>query len=949
MATRKRPDHAEPTKPTPHKGRSSAAGLALVIVESPAKAKTIARYLGPGYIVESSIGHIRDLPSAASEIPPEYKDQAWARIGVDVDNGFRPLYIIPRKKKSQVGKLKALMKKASAVYLATDEDREGEAIAWHLMDVLRPHVPVKRMVFDEITKSAIQEAIKSPRDVDLKLVDAQEARRILDRLYGYEVSPVLWRKIGPKLSAGRVQSVATRLIVGRERERMAFVSADYWDVEATLQVRGLHGEHEQVLARLIELAGKRVATGKDFDATTGAFRGGEAVVLLDKAVATSVATRLDSTSFAVSARFTVDEVAEKPFTQRAHPPFITSTLQQEAARKLRFNVGRTMRLAQMLYENGYITYMRTDSTHLSTQATNAARTQAAELYGADYLPDQPRTYVTRSKGAQEAHEAIRPAGEAFRLPRAVKGELDPDTFKLYELIWKRTVACQMKDAAGLRTTVRISGQAGQHGPAVFSTSGKVITFPGFLRAYADGADDPEAGLDLEDQEKLLPPLTRGQGLVPVKLVPRQHTTQPPVRFTEASLIKELDDRGIGRPSTYATIIETIQDRGYVWKKGSTLVPTFTAFAVINLLEGHFPDLVDFDFTAKMENDLDAIATGTLESRPWLQVFYFGDPNVRNGHGDVGLVGLKRRIGSGWDQIDARAVSTIPLGTNADGQPVAARIGRYGPYIQVGDTDQRANIPDNTPPDELKPESVGALLAQAAHSERLLGNDPQTGKPVYLKSGRFGPYVQLGDPERNEKGALKKGRKPKMASLWPSMSAQALTLDDALVLLSYPRTLGRHPQTGEPVVVQDGRYGPYVRMGAETRSLAGHEQLATITLAEALALLAQPKRGRRAARQEVLAELGQHPTRDAALQVKNGRFGPYVTDCVVNASLPKGTDPASLTIAQAVELLEAREQRMRAQGKDPRAPKNRKRSPARTRSPNGSSPTTPATVPQSAPV
>jgi len=913
MAAEKRSDNSdsETPKATSRQGRTN--GRSLVIVESPAKAKTISKYLGPGYMVESSIGHIRDLPSTASEIPAKYKNESWARVGVNVDENFKPLYIIPSRKKTQVKKLKELMKKASAIYLATDEDREGEAIAWHLLDVLKPKVPVKRMVFDEITAAAIQAAVKNPRDVNLRLVDAQEARRILDRLYGYEVSPVLWRKIGPKLSAGRVQSVATRLIVNRERERMTFVTADYWDVDANLRTRG--EQPEKIFARLVEVAGQRVASGKDFDPTTGAFRDGKGVVLLDGETTQSIVQALNTSVFKV------DEVTEKPFTQRTHPPFITSTLQQEAARKLRFNVGRTMRLAQRLYENGYITYMRTDSTHLSKQAITAARAKAVELYGADSVPANPKHYKTQSKGAQEAHEAIRPAGENFRTPKELKGELQADELKLYELIWKRTVACQMEDAKGKRTTVRIVGDAGQQGPATFSVSGKVITIPGFLRAYVEGADDPEA--ELEDQERILPPLTEGQQLDPVKLDPKQHTTQPPARFTEASLIKELEDRGIGRPSTYATIIETIQERGYAWKKGTALIPTLTAFAVINLLEGHFPDLVSFDFTAKMETDLDAIATGTLESRPWLKVFYFGDPDAKNGHDDVGHVGLKRRIGSGWEEIDARAVSTIPLGNNAEGQLVAARIGRYGPYIQVGDTDQRANIPNDIPPDELNLTSAKELLARAAQGDNILGNDPKTDKPVYLKNGRFGLYVQLGDPERTEKGTLKKGGKPKMASLWPSMKPETITLDDALMLLSFPRTVGQHPENGEAIVVQDGRYGPYVKMGTETRSLENHEQLASISLEGALALLAQPKRGRRTATQQLIVDLGKHPTQDAQLQVKNGRFGPYVTDGVVNASLPKGMDPATLTIEKAVELLNAREERMRAQGKDPRAPKTKK--------------------------
>jgi DNA topoisomerase-1 len=901
---------------TSQSGRKSGSA-ALVIVESPAKAKTISKYLGSGFVVESSIGHIRDLPSTAAEIPAEVKAENWARIGVDVDNDFRPLYIVPAKKKAQVAKLKSLVKNASTVYLATDEDREGEAIAWHLREVLHPKVPVKRMVFDEITQTAIQAALANPRELDEQLVEAQEARRILDRLYGYEVSPVLWRKIGPKLSAGRVQSVATRLIVNRERERMRFVASEYWDVESIL--RTLTGQNEQVFGRMIELGGKRVATGKDFT-PQGQFTGGQSTLLVSGKIAQAIAQDLGLV------RFTVKDIAEKPFTQRAYPPFITSTLQQEAARKLRFTVARTMRLAQGLYENGYITYMRTDSTHLSSQAINAARTQVAELYGNDYLPDKPRVFTAKAKGAQEAHEAIRPAGESFRTPKDVRGELDPDQFALYELIWKRTVACQMKDAVGQRTTVHIEAPTRSHGPAVFSSSGKVITFAGFLRAYVEGADDPDA--ELADQERVLPALQKGQQLDPVKIEPKQHETTPPARFTEASLIKELEDRGIGRPSTYATIIQTIQDRGYVWKKGTALVPTFTAFAVVKLLESHFTDLVDFEFTAKMENDLDAIAAGKLAPKPWLQVFYFGKSDGTNGHQDVTHIGLKRRIGSGWEEIDAREISSIPLGQDEQGQTICARIGRYGPYIQIGDSGVRANIPDTIAPDELSLAAAKELLAQAATGDRAVGQDPATGKPVFVKNGRFGPYVQLGEAERTESGKLKRGGKPKMASLWPGMTEQTLTLEQALMLLSFPRVVGQHPQTGEEITVQDGKYGPYVKMGTETRSLESHEQLASIDLKGVLDLLAQPKKGRRGGPARGTAtELGTHPQSGAKLQIKSGRFGPYVTDGVVNASLPKGMDPAKVTVEKAVELLHAREDKLREQGKDPRAPKpEKKRSP-----------------------
>ena len=894
--------------------KNPGAGGALVIVESPAKARTIARYLGPGFVVESSIGHIRDLPSTAAEIPAQYKDEDWARIGVNVAAKFKPLYIVPAKRKPQVAKLRQLLKRADRLYLATDEDREGEAIAWHLTEVLAPEVPVHRMVFDEITESPIREALAHPRQIDMQLVNAQEARRILDRLYGYEVSPVLWRKIGPRLSAGRVQSVATRLIVERERERMGFVAARYWDIEVELLA---NGDRPRLLARLIELGDRRVATGKDFDNATGLLAR-EGVTVLDEKAAQAVARGLRQVAF------TVAQVTNKPFTQRAYAPFITSTLQQEAARKLRFSVARTMRLAQSLYENGYITYMRTDSTNLSSQAITAAREQVGQLFGSEYLPDKPRVYQTKAKAAQEAHEAIRPAGAHFRTPQKLEPELEADALRLYDLIWRRTVACQMKDALGQRTAVRITAPAGEHGPAAFVASGKVITSPGFLRAYLEETDDAEA--EVEEQDRTLPPLGEGQKLSPTRVDPRAHVTVPPPRYTEAGLIRELEERGIGRPSTYATIIQTIQDRGYVWKSGAALVPTLTAFAVTNLLETHFRELVDFSFTAKMEDDLDAIATGRLEAEPWLHVFYFGGAKAANGFGEFGKVGLKRRIGSGWKEIDAREVSTISIGKNEEGQPIVARIGRYGPYLQAGDSDQRVTIPNDIPPDELSVATATKLLADAAHDNQPLGQDPATGKPIYLKNGRFGYYVQLGDPEVTEKGTLKRGGRPKMASLWPSMKPETLTLADALKLLSFPRMLGEHPEKHQPITVQDGRYGPYIKMGDETRSLENHEQLATLTLDAAVQLLAQPKRGRGRISRLPAHEIGKHPQSGAALQVRAGRFGPYVTDGVVNASLPRSMDPNSLTVEKAVELLAAREQRLRDQGKGPRAP----RPPGRSR-------------------
>ena len=902
--------------------------IALVIVESPAKARTISKYLGAGFDVESCLGHVRDLPSTASEIPVAVKQEPWARLGVNVDEGFAPVYVVPQGKKARVAKLRQLMKRASALYLATDEDREGEAIAWHLTEVLKPDVPVKRMVFDEITRGAITEAVRKTRGIDLRLVNAQEARRILDRLFGYEVSPVLWRKVGPKLSAGRVQSVATRLVVVRERARMRFAQAEYWDIEAELDVRSREGG--TISVRLVELGGKRVAEGKDFDDTTGELKGDGKVVWLGETQARAVASVLESASF------TVSRITTKPFVNRPYAPFITSTLQQEAGRKLRYGAQRTMRLAQSLYENGYITYMRTDSTHLSGEAITAARKQITELYGADYVPDKPRKYVRKAKNAQEAHEAIRPAGGTFRTPKSVEGELEPDAWKLYELIWKRTVASQMKDAQGMRTGVRIQADAGEHGTAVFSTSGKVIRFPGFLRAYVEGSDDPEA--KLEDQERILPPLAEGDDLGASAVRPAQHTTQPPARYTEASLVRELEERGIGRPSTYASVIQTIQDRGYVWQKGSALVPTFTAFAVVNLLEQHLGSLVDYDFTAKMENDLDAIASGEREAVPWLHDFYFGQPNGNGRDGiDVAAVGLKALIGSGQEAINPRAVSCIPLGTTPGGETVAVRVGRYGPYAQVGNSDLRASVPGDMPPDEMTMDKALDLIEQALHGDHMLGEDPETGKPVYVKTGRFGPYVQLGDPELTAKGNIRKGSKPKMVSLWPSMTIEDVTLDQALMLLSFPREVGKDPDTDEVITVQDGRYGPYIKRGTETRSLEAHEQMGTITLEQAVELFKQPRVGRRRA-PAVLSEIGKHPTSGAAIQVRTGRYGPYVTDGAVNARIPKGQDPAKITLDQAIELIDARQERLRDQGKDPPAKAEKRRAKSGGRKPAESGPT-----------
>jgi len=877
---------------------------ALIIVESPAKAKTISRFLGDDYAVESSIGHIRDLPSAASEIPAKLKKEKWARLGVDVDNGFKPLYVVPSGKKAQVKKLKAKIKEADELLLATDEDREGEAIAWHLVEVLSPSCPVRRLVFHEITRSAIDHALANPREIDHRLVNAQETRRILDRLVGYEVSPVLWRKLRPKLSAGRVQSVAVRLVVVREEARMRFVEAAFAGVDADF---GTSRDGERPFtARLSELDGRRIAVGKDFDAETGKVKT-DTVRVLDASVAADLVARLSG------ADFNIADVTQKPFVNRPYPPFMTSTLQQEAGRKMRFNAQRTMRTAQRLYENGHITYMRTDSVTLSGEAIGAARRQVSELYGDEYLPDKPRAYRSKSKSAQEAHEAIRPAGGSFRTPKSLKGVLNSDEYRLYELIWKRTLASQMKDATGLRTSARIAADTGEHGTAVFAASGKVFTFAGFFRAYVEGSDDPQA--EMADQEKLLPKLEEGQPVSAERIEATSHTTQPPPRYTEASLVKELEARGIGRPSTYATIIQTIQDRGYVWNQGQALVPSFTAFAVVRLLEQHLPDLVDYDFTARMEDELDTIASGDREPGPWLHDFYFGAGTGDEGGRSIMRMGLHALISEAAESVAPREASRMVLGTTGDGEEVAVRIGRFGTFVQVGDSDQRASVPDDMPPDELSLEVALQLIERKAAEGEPIGSDPATDEPVFLKAGRYGHYVQLG--ENGGEG------KPKMASLWPSMSPDSLTLDDALLLLSFPRSLGNHPESGAEILATFGRYGPYLKMGSDNRSLTDYDNLMTITLDAAVELFRKPKTRGRQASASVLAELGPHPSNGDQVQVKTGRYGPYVTDGTVNATIPKGTDPEKVDLGRAVELLNAREEKIRSQGKDPRAPKKRK--------------------------
>jgi DNA topoisomerase-1 len=896
------------------RGKRARTGNKLVIVESPAKAKTIGGYLGAGYTVEASIGHIRDLPRNAADVPAAYKGQPWARLGVDTDHDFEPLYVISPDRKQQVSKLKALVKDADEVYLATDEDREGEAIAWHLAQTLKPTVPVRRMVFHEITPAAIARAVSEPRDIDASLVDAQETRRILDRLYGYEVSPVLWKKVLPKLSAGRVQSVATRIVVERERQRMAFRTANYWDIEGTFApaVRKPN-DPETFGATLVALGDERIATGRDFDPATG--RPSSAVLHLDEAGARGLAARLADAEFAVT------RVEEKPYRRRPYPPFMTSTLQQEAGRKLRWSSQVTMRVAQRLYENGYITYMRTDSTNLSETALTAARAQARDLYGDAYVPAEARHYSRKVKNAQEAHEAIRPAGDSFRTPGELANRLSSDEFRLYELIWQRTLASQMADAVGTTVSVRLAGTSVAGERAEFATSGRTITFPGFLRAYVEDTDEPsgsdsDAGRD--DSERRLPQLARGDQLGVRSLEPSGHSTSPPARYTEASLVKALEELGIGRPSTYASIMQTIQDRGYVWKKGSALVPSWVAFAVTGLLEGHFGRLVDYGFTASVENDLDSIADGSTSRVDWLRRFYFGASDAERGGADDGRIssqgGLKKLIAERLEDIDARGVNSIQLfGPDSD---VVVRVGRYGPYVQQGgaESERRASVPEDLAPDELTPERVEELLS-APTGDVEIGPDPDTGRQITGKNGRYGPYVTDGE---------------RTASLFKDMSLETVTLAEAAQLLTLPRVVGVDRVVEEDgsvkeweITAQNGRYGPYIKRGTDSRSLESEQQLFTVTLEQAQAIFAQPKlRGRRAAAAPPLKELGADPATGKPMVVKDGRFGPYVTDGETNASLRRGDSVEELTDERAAELLADR----RARG--PVQKKATKRAPAK---------------------
>ena len=923
----------------------------LVIVESATKAKKIAPMLGSDYIVEASVGHIRDLPRGAADVPAKYKKEPWARLGVNVDKGFEALYVVSPDKKKRVADLRAKLKQVDELLLATDPDREGEAIAWHLLEVLKPKVPVRRMVFHEITKSAILEAVENTRELDYNLVDAQESRRVLDRLYGYEVSPVLWKKVMPRLSAGRVQSVATRVIVERERERMAFRAADYWDLTAELTIdpaARLDGDPASFQAKLATVDGQRIAQGRDFkdDATLKASKSGTPLVL-DEQRAKQLASGIKGEELHVA------NVEEKPYTRRPYPPFMTSTLQQEAGRKLRFTSERTMRIAQRLYENGYITYMRTDSTTLSTAGINAARAQAAQLYGQQFVADGPRQYTRKVKNSQEAHEAIRPAGERFQTPGQLAQKLDAEEFKLYELIWQRTVASQMADARGTSMKVTIAGTSGEPeaGTEVeFTATGRTVTFPGFLKAYVEVSRTAE-GKDVADNaEKRLPQVTEGVFLTADEVTADGHTTTPPARYTEASLVRKMEELGIGRPSTYASIIRTIQDRGYVLPRGNALVPSWVAFAVVGLLEQNFGALVDYDFTSAMEDQLDAIAEGNEDRTKWLEGFYFGGGTSSQNYG------LKNVVAQNLESIDARRVNSLHLFDDANGVPIVVRVGRYGPYLErmvkndKGEEEaQRANLPESMTPDELTLEAAEKLFA-TPQSGRELGRNPENGRMIVAREGRFGPYVTevLGEDEEAEvtakaekvflaerdeedaerakegkkplsretktfenkkakriKEILEETLKPKTASLFASMEPATVTLEDALKLMSLPREVGVDPADGEVITAQNGRYGPYLKKGSDSRSLGSEEELFTITLDEARRIYAEPKRRGRAAAKPPLKRLGDNDVSGKPMSVKEGRFGPYVTDGTTNASLRRGDTPETLTDARANELLSER--------------------------------------------
>ena len=863
----------------------------LVIVESPTKAKTLGRFLGTKYRVEASYGHIRDLPESAASVPKEIKDKDWGRLGVDVESDFTPYYVVPIEKKKQVAHLKTAVKDASELLLATDPDREGESISWHLKEVLKPKVPVRRLVFHEITEDAINEALENPLEVNENLVRAQESRRILDRLYGYTLSPVLWKKVQTGLSAGRVQSVAVRLIVEREEERRAFRSAAYWDLEATLR-----GEGRDFTATLVRVGEKRIASGKDFDASTGALKN-QNVRLLDEAAAGTLVEAVRQ-----NLPWQVTSVEEKPGVERPSPPFTTSTLTQEASRKLGFSTERTMQIAQRLFqgidtgdgEMGLITYHRTDSTTLSDKAINESARVIKEMFGGEYY-DGPRRYQTRVKNAQEAHEAIRPA--AFHLaPSQLERVLDPDDFKLYDLIWKRTMASQMVDARVLRTTIEFSAQGPNGEMAVFSASGKAIEFAGFRRAYVEGSDDPAA--ELEEQETILPHCKVGDrvdrdgtGVTFVNADSKRHDTTPPARFTEASLIKELERLGIGRPSTYAPTIATIVRRGYVNRQNKALVPSFTAFAVTKLLREHFGDFIETDFTAEMEEDLDEISRGEREMLTFLKEFYYGDKKHR---------GLLTAVERGAEKAD---YPVLDLGSDGDsGEMVRVRVGRFGPFVQLGDggPGRTASLPEDVAPADLTVERALELVRAKAEGPRALGSDPATGHQVYVMNGRYGAYVQLGETPEG-----KKAEKPKRASLQGGMTESSVTLEEALKLLSLPRVVGLHPDDNEPISTNFGRFGPYVKHGDEFRSLESEDQVFSISFDDALALIRAPKQSRRRGQGASKKTLRELTNEGATIKLLAGRYGPYVTDGSVNASLPKTADPNALTFEQAMELLNAR--------------------------------------------
>lgn len=856
---------------------ATSNGKHLVIVESPAKARTISKFLGSNYQVEASIGHVRDLPAGKKDVPEKFKGESWAYLGVNVDDAFEPLYIVPTDKKKQVKKLKDALKQADHLYLATDEDREGEAISWHLQELLKPKVPVDRLVFHEITKEAISNALSATRSIDSSLVRAQETRRILDRLYGFDMSNLLWRKIGSGTSAGRVQSVAVRLIVERERARIAFVNATYWDLDAIFSTKS----GEKLEATLQSVDGRKIPNGKDFDSTTGKLKKPE-LLQLSEQESTDLATRLKSADFSVT------KVEVKPFTERPRPPFTTSTLQQEANRKLGFTAQRTMSAAQRLYENGYITYMRTDSMTLSKEAINASRELVRSEYGSQFLHPDVRVYKGKVKNAQEAHEAIRPAGTPFRLPGTLRGELDSDQFQLFDLIWKRTVACQMADARKQRVSIAIEG-----GGASFTASGTSIEFEGFLRAYVEGTDDPAA--ELANREKILPRVDQGDAMSAEAMEPKSHTTQPPARYTEATLTKTLEEKGIGRPSTYASIIGTITDerRNYILKKGTALVPTWRAFSVTRLMEQHFSPLVDYEFTAELEDLLDSISRDEVNREEYLKKFYFGDQSD-----DKHNVGLQSRLTAKLEEIDPKETARFSMGMPAEGphrEEVFVRVGKYGPYIEQGE--RKASIPDGLPPDEMNLAKAMELLESSEVEDEPIGVHPPTEKPIYLKVGRFGPYLQLGEDDDEEK---------RNQSILKGMALEDVTVEVACKLLELPRTLGNFPDNDEPIQAFDGRYGPYIKCDKETRSLPTDLSPLDVTLEQAIELLKQPKtRGRRAPKEPLRVYEDKSPITENEVKILDGRFGPYVTDGETNASLRKGMDPKEMTFEAALDLLAER--------------------------------------------